>query len=197
MSFFRRRRDLAEREVPEPEWSLIDGHLDTGEEEIDACKGWSIGGAVDHPCAVYLTDRSIYVDVRPDASLTGSETIVIPFARIGKCGVVAGDRGTSRLVIVFEPSGESGSDNLDGVGVDLRPVDRGREFGARVVERFEIRRFQNRYAYLAATPAPFWTEMKEMTAIKEALAARAPAPDPKLNARVKQELGVEDTPFNS
>lgn len=197
MSFFRRRRGLTEREVPEPDWELIEGHLDEDEAEIDACKGWIIGGSVDHPCAVYLTDRSIYVDVRPDASLTGSETIGIPFTTIGRCGVAASDLGTPRLAIVFDPRGESDPDNLRAVGVDLRPEHLGWEFGQLVVEHFEVKDLQTRYAYLNATRAPLLAEMEEMSAIAEALAERGAAADPELNARVKRELGVDDTPFNT
>lgn len=197
MSFFRRRRRSAEREIPEPDWGLIEDHLDEDEEEADACKGWSIGGPADHPCAVYLTDRSIYVDVRPDASLTGAETIVIPFSTIGRCEVAPSDLGTPRLVIVFDPTGESDPDSLRAVGIDLRSEDQGWRFGKQVVERFEVKHLQTRYAYLNATRAPLLAEMEEMTAVEEALAERGAAPDAELNARVKQELGVEDTPFNT
>lgn len=62
---------------------------------------------------------------------------------------------------------------------------------------FEIKELQERYAHINATPAPLLAEMQELSALKKELEKRGAAPDPALNARVKRELGVEDSPFNT
>jgi len=56
---------------------------------------------------------------------------------------------------------------------------------------------QRRYAYLSAEPAPLVTEMEERRAVRQQLEALGAAPDLELNAQVKRELGVPDTPFNT
>lgn len=61
----------------------------------------------------------------------------------------------------------------------------------------EIKDLQTRYAHINATPAPLLAEMEELSGLKKELEKRGAAPDMDLNARVKRELGVEDTPFNT
>ncbi len=137
MPIFRRKKRPTERAIPEPDWALVTDRLDAGEEEIDACKGWSIARPLDHPCAIYLTDRSIYVDIRPDLSASGAETIAIPFSAVARCGVAPSDLGTPRLVIVFDPIGDADPEDIRVVGVDLRPEKQGWVFGERVVDYVE------------------------------------------------------------
>lgn len=61
----------------------------------------------------------------------------------------------------------------------------------------EIKELQHRYAVVNAELAPTLAEAKERAALIDALSERGAAPDPELNARVKRELGIEDTPFNT
>lgn len=61
----------------------------------------------------------------------------------------------------------------------------------------EIADLQTRYAHVNATPVPLLAEAQELSAIEAELGRRGAAPDPELNARVKRDLGVEDTPFNT
>ena len=140
---FRRNRDrqVGEREVPEPDWEQIREHLAETEQEIDACKGWSIGGTIDNPCAVYLTNRAVYVDIRPD-TLARPETIVIPLETVEKCGVGRSDVGSPRLVIVSDPVGDSNSADMLAVGVDLRPESRGWAFGETVTTQVDVAKLQ-------------------------------------------------------
>lgn len=63
--------------------------------------------------------------------------------------------------------------------------------------RMEIERLQNNYAYINATPAPLLAEMEQLGEIREELERLDAAPDPELNARIKRELGIADTPFNT
>lgn len=137
MGLFRKRRAFQEREVAGPDWNRISDYLDPDEERVDCCKGWSIAGDVDHPCAAYLTDRQILLDIRPDASLTGAETLSIPFPEVAKCQLGTSDLGSPRLVIVFDPVGNSDPDNIRAVGVDLRPEAAGRAFGEKVIAAVE------------------------------------------------------------
>lgn len=127
---------LSERSLQDPEWDRLEGHLSDEEGRVDACKGWAVGGDVDHPCSVYLTDQSVYVDIRPD-TLASQETIPIPLASIHKCGVGPSDQGTPRLVTVFSPVGNRDENGVRGVAVDLRPAERGWEFGRRVTAAWE------------------------------------------------------------
>lgn len=62
---------------------------------------------------------------------------------------------------------------------------------------FEIEQLQERYAYINATPAPLLAEIQELSELKKELEKRGATPDLERNARVKRELGVKDTPFNT
>lgn len=127
---------LGERSLQDPEWDCLEDHLSGDEQRVDACKGWAAAGDVDHPCSVYLTDRSVYVHIRPD-TLAQRETIPIPLASIRKCGAGPSDQGTPRLVIVFDPVGNRDENEVRGVAVDLRPAERGWNFGRRVTAAWE------------------------------------------------------------
>lgn len=131
----KRARDalFTERDISGPDWDSISEHLSSDERQIDACAGWTVGGDIDHPCVAYLTDRAIYVDIRPD-TLAPREVVTIPFSTIGKCGVQNSDQGSPRLVVVFDPVGDGTSDGLQGLAVDLRPKGHGWDFGERVME---------------------------------------------------------------
>lgn len=114
------RRKVAERPVPPPDWNNIAEHLKESEQRVAACSGWKVGDGVDHPCAVYLTDAHMYVDVRPDASLVGSETITIPLGKILRIAVRKGPSGTPRLAAMWLPTGLFDMEDARMVAVDLR-----------------------------------------------------------------------------
>jgi len=137
VSLFGKRRKLSERELGDPDWDNVAQYLQPGEQRIDACSGWSVGEGVDHPCAVYLTDRAIYVDVRPDASLTGFETIIIPFKEMARCAVQAGPSGSPRMVAVSMPEGSENPEDARGVAVDLRPESDARRFAQEIAQHAE------------------------------------------------------------
>lgn len=128
MGLFGGRR---ERAIDEPDWTEIGDSVGDGERRLGASHGWSIDDGIDHPCGVYLTDRALYVDVRPD-TLARRETISIPFWSIGRCGVGRSDTGAPRLVVVFDLEGQRDPVDARGVGVDLPRGRAGRTFGALV-----------------------------------------------------------------
>lgn len=132
--FGRKRNPLGEREVPDPDWGSVESALADGENQVDACKGWKIGlqeDETDQPCGVYLTDRAIHVRTQPD-TLAEPETTSVPFSMIAKCDLGTSDRGSPRLVVMYDPVGEKDPDDLSGFGVDLRPQEQGKRFGERV-----------------------------------------------------------------
>lgn len=125
-------RKTSERTVSAPDWNRVRGHLQSGEKRIGVCKGWMIGEDIDHPCGAYLTNRALYVDIRPEA-FTTAETIAIPLDTIETCGVGTSDTGSPRLTVVFVPGGANNPESAREVAVDLRCSD-ARNFGQRVVQ---------------------------------------------------------------
>jgi hypothetical protein len=93
--------------TPSVSWEKVRPHLDSEEREIDASDGWivgrAVGDSVDHPCSVFLTDRTIYVDVRPQTLMPEPELIAAPFRDVLKIGVAANHVGGTRLMFVFDP----------------------------------------------------------------------------------------------
>ncbi len=189
-------RASGERDLPDPNWEEIEDRFARGEQPLDACKGWRIGEGIDDPCAVYLTNWTVHIDVRPD-TLQPREVVSIPLWTIHKCGVGPSDLGTPRLVIGADPGGSGNPSDIVAVGIDLRPEDRGWEFSKRVTTQIEIAKLQMQYAYLNAELAPLLAEAQEKASIREALEELGAEPDPELNARIKRELGIPDTPFNT
>lgn len=129
------RRTTGERPASAPDWIRLRGHLQDREKRIGVCKGWIGGEGIDHPCGVYLTDRALYVDIRPEA-LTTAETIAMPFDTIERCGVGTSDTGSPRLVVVFVPGGSDDAASAREVAVDLRCSD-ALKFGQKVVQLAE------------------------------------------------------------
>ena len=121
---------LKTAEPSAPDWSRLQGRLDSREKRIGVCKGWVIGEGIDHPCGVYLTDRALYVDIRPEA-FTTAETIAIPFHTIERCEVRTSETGSPRLVVVFVSIGSRDPAARE-VEVDLR-CSNAPSFGQRVV----------------------------------------------------------------
>lgn len=142
MSLFgRKRKQMSEREVPDPDWASVGSALADGEQQVDTCKGWKIAlqeGEIDQPCGVYLTDRAIHVRTQPD-TLAQPETTSVPFSMIAKCDLGTSDQGSPRLVVMYDPVGEKNPDDLSGFGVDLRPHEQGIHFGERVASTVDKR----------------------------------------------------------
>jgi hypothetical protein len=60
-----------------------------------------------------------------------------------------------------------------------------------------VRRLQMQFAHLNAQLAPLLAEAQQMSAIRSQLEALGAAPDPEMNARIKREMEIPDTPFNT
>jgi hypothetical protein len=123
--------------TPSVSWEKVRPHLDGEEREIDASDGWivgrAVGDSVDHPCSVFLTDRTIYVDVRPQTLMPEPELIAAPFRDVLKIGVAANHVGGTRLIFVFDTVGRRDEGDFRPIGVDLPPGRGGANFGQRVV----------------------------------------------------------------
>lgn len=117
MGIFKKRSSQFARvnELGPPDWSRVDIE---GEEPVAAGNGWllgaSIGDDLDHPCTVFVTNHSVYVDVRPDTPFAEPQLIEISPYGIEKAGVGQGDRGNHRFVVVYTVKGET-----KGVAVDI------------------------------------------------------------------------------
>jgi hypothetical protein len=61
----------------------------------------------------------------------------------------------------------------------------------------EIKRLQESYAVLNATPAPLLAEVQQMSAIRARLSERGAEIDWELCAKEKRKTGVADTPYNT
>src|SRR5512132_3180607 len=74
--------------------------MDRTDKELGACKAWILGGSAgdsaDQPCIVFLTNRALYVDVRPYEGGTPG-LIVAPFHMIANCEIGRNDIGGTRL----------------------------------------------------------------------------------------------------
>lgn len=140
MALFRRRgSSLGERPVPPPDWDALAGHLAPDEQQVGASSGWTVGKDLDHPCTLYLTDRAVYLHVKPDTVEPASLTVV-PLAAIAKAAVGTSDTGTPRLVVMYDLAGRNDPADVEGFGVDLRPASTGRSFASQVVQRWEAER---------------------------------------------------------
>ncbi len=126
---------FTERPLPKPSWDLVRDHID-GEQPIADSAGWFVGidnAGIDHPCGAYLTDRALYIDVRPDVGLTGFETIRTPFDSWHRVGVSPNSAGQRRLVIVFDTTGSGAQEDARAIAVDL-PAKTGSGFSDLVLE---------------------------------------------------------------
>lgn len=140
MALFRRRGgSFGERPVPPPDWDEVAGHLAPGEQRVGASSGWTVGQDLDHPCTLYLTDRSVYLHVKPD-TLEPASLTVIPLAAIAKAAVGTSDQGTPRLVVMHDLVGRDDPADVQGFGIDLRPASTGHSFASQVVQHWEAER---------------------------------------------------------
>lgn len=132
-------------EASADEWEVVE-RIGPGDKRLGSCKGWIMGACVgtpdvDHPCIVFLTEYAIYADVHPQTLGASPEVIVAPLYSIGKCGLGANDVGGTRMVIVFDSTGQPLS--LDGpepdpsrfraIGVDLPRGQVGESFGRQLM----------------------------------------------------------------
>ena len=131
MPIFGRKDRSAERPVAAPEWERLAGQFVNGEEQMGASSGWFVGleaDGIDHPCAVFLTTRAVYFDVRPDASILGDSMICAPLLNISRCGTGTNDHGQPRLVAILDLVGRDDPADVSGIAVDLTTGNEGRAF---------------------------------------------------------------------
>lgn len=124
------------RRVRARDWKAPRRLMDRTDKELGACKAWILGGSADdpadHPCIVFLTNRALYVDVRPYEGGTPG-LIVAPFRMIARCESERTDVGGTRLAFVLDTKGNQNRAELRSIAVDL-PRDRhGAAFGQLVV----------------------------------------------------------------
>lgn len=103
-----------------PDWDRVS--LDRTEEPVAAANGWLIGQSIndriDHPCTVFLTSHSVYVDIRPD-TLDDDELIAISPYGVEKAGIGTSDTRTHRFAVIYIVQ-----DETKGIAVDLAPSER-------------------------------------------------------------------------
>jgi hypothetical protein len=124
------------RRVRARDWKAPRRLMDRTDKELGACKAWILGGSAgdsaDQPCIVFLTNRTLYVDVRPYEGGTPG-LIVAPFHMIANCEIERNDIGGTRLDFILDTKGNHNQADLRSIAVDL-PRDRhGAAFGQLVV----------------------------------------------------------------
>ena len=124
------------RRVRARDWKAPRRLMDRTDKALAACKAWILGGsaddAADHPCIVFLTNRALYVDVRPYEGGTPG-LIVAPFRMIARCEIGRTDVGATRLAFILDTTRNQNRSELRSIAVDL-PRDRhGATFGQLVV----------------------------------------------------------------
>jgi hypothetical protein len=111
--------------------------MDRTDKKLGACKAWILGGpaddSADQPCIVFLTNRALYVDVRPYEGRTPG-LIVAPFHMIAKCEIGRNDVGGTRLAFILDRRRNQKAAELRSMAVDLPRHRRGAAFGRLVVE---------------------------------------------------------------
>ena len=93
-------------DVIDDDWALVRDNFVDDEAQIFAVKACAKRRLdrepwIDQPCLVFLTDRAVYVAVRPQ-TFTESYEIAIPFDHILRCGAAPNDVGGTRLALIFE-----------------------------------------------------------------------------------------------
>ena len=125
------------RRVRARDWKAPRRWMDRTDKELGACKAWILGGSAgesaDHPCIVFLTNRALYVDVRPYEGGTPG-LVVAPFRMIAECEIVRNDVGGTRLAFMLDTRGNQNPAELRSIAVDLPRNRRGAAFGRLVVE---------------------------------------------------------------
>ena len=124
------------RRVRARDWKAPRRLMDRTDKELGACKAWILGGSAgepeDQPCIVFLTNRALYVDVRPYAGGTRG-LIVAPFHMIADCEIAPNDVGGTRLAFILDTRANQNRGQLRSIAVDLPRHRHGAAFGQLVV----------------------------------------------------------------
>jgi len=125
------------RRVRARDWKAPRRWMDRTDKRMAACKAWILGGsagdAADHPCIVFLTNRALYIDVRPYEGGTRG-LIVAPFHMIARCETGRNDVGGTRLAFILDTRRNGSAAEPRSIAVDLPRHRRGAAFGRLVVE---------------------------------------------------------------
>lgn len=125
------------RRVRSRDWKAPRRFMDRTDKELGACKAWILGGSAgdsaDQPCIVFLTNRALYVDVRPYEGGTRG-LIVAPFHMIARCELGWNDVGGTRLAFILDMKRHQDPAGLRSIAIDLPRHRRGVAFGQLVVD---------------------------------------------------------------
>ena len=125
------------RRVRARDWKAPRRWMDRTDKRLGACKAWILGGSAgdsaDQPCIVFLTNRVLYVDVRPYEGRTPG-LIVAPFHMIAKCESSRNDVGGTRLAFILDTRRNQNAGELRSIAVDLPRRRHGAAFGQLVVD---------------------------------------------------------------
>lgn len=124
------------RRVRARDWKAPRRWMDRTDKKLAACKAWLLGGpagdSADEPCIVFLTNRALYVDVRPYEGRNPG-LIVAPFHMIANCEIGRTDVGGTRLAFILDARAKQNRAELRSIAVDL-PRRHGAAFGQLVVK---------------------------------------------------------------
>ena len=130
------------RRVRARDWKAPRRWMDRTDQKLGACKAWILGGSAgdsaDHPCIVFLTNRALYIDVRPYEGGTPG-LIVAPFHMIARCEIGRNDVGGTRLAFILDTRRNQSRDELRSIAVDLARLRHGAAFGELVVNAIGAR----------------------------------------------------------
>jgi hypothetical protein len=125
------------RRVRARDWKAARRWMDRTDKALGARKAWILGGsagdAEDQPCIVFLTNRALYVEVRPYEGRTPG-LIVAPFHMIATCEIGGNDVGGTRLAFLLDTKGRQNPAGLRSIAVELPRGRRGAAFGRLVVD---------------------------------------------------------------
>jgi len=124
------------RRVRAREWKAPRRWMDRTDKKLAACKAWILGGSAgdsaDQPCIMFLTNRALYIDVRPYEGRTPG-LIVAPFHTIARCEAWRNGVGGTRLAFILDTRGNRNAAELRTIAVDLPRHRYGAAFGELVV----------------------------------------------------------------
>ncbi len=131
-------RTFGERDVPEPDWLEVSDFVSEDERRISSCSGWTVSNEdpINHPVSLYLTDSALYVSVKPDTMLPKAEIRRWSKSQIVGCDTASQPDGGTRLMVAFRRN-LSAEEAPVGSAYDLRPLERGSEFGKHARQWFD------------------------------------------------------------
>jgi len=123
---------VQEEQLPIPDWGEIEDALESGEQRLATCAGWTVtlNGAVSNPVFLFLTDAALYANVTPQTALPPRSTHRWENDQIVDCGVALQPDTGTRLMIAHADARESGQPQF--FAVDLRPAAVGQQFAEQV-----------------------------------------------------------------